>query len=314
MEASQDGAFSSITINDLLVVLPQGIGLSAFSLLGQPCQILVSVTCHLLPHCLKPSVSNKDGVSDDWDTLGLGKSVNYSALSKSLLKRLTEATINEHDRVESLEDLVEVAVSHCAEESPSSLECIDVTVERRRALLFSDSVSVHTTVVVEYPQAHDKDTVPDYVGLRTRSRTLNINGIQADTIIGLNPHERLERQRLEMDLEVDLGRLFGLRRSSAELGFDYKSLGQTALQVRLNSVVAIGKELNANHCHLVVSQLDLIQDIGIACTQHPAAPAESDSNIDRYPYGSKNGVQHSRRCSAGNSDPKARRYCFCEMS
>jgi dihydroneopterin aldolase/2-amino-4-hydroxy-6-hydroxymethyldihydropteridine diphosphokinase/dihydropteroate synthase len=241
-----NGAFSSITINDLLVVLPQGIGLSAFSLPAQPCQILVSVTCHLLPHCLKPSVSNKDGVSDDWDTLGLGKSVNYSALSKSLLKRLNEATIEHDERVQSLEDLVEVIVSHCAAESPSSLERIDVKVERRRALLFSESVSVHTSVIVEYPQALEEETFPDYVGLRTSNRTFKINGIQADTIIGLNPHERLEKQRLEMDLEVDLGKLFGLGGNSSELAFDYKSLGQTALQVRLGPGVAGGQEWSAD--------------------------------------------------------------------
>jgi len=246
MVESLSDAFSSITINDLLLVLPQGIGLSAFSLSAQPCQVLVSVTCHLLPHCLKPSVSNKDGVSDDWDTLGLGKSVNYSALSKSLLKRLSEATEGQDERVESLEDLVEVAVSHCAAESPSSLERIDVKVERRRALLFSDSVSVQTTAVVEYPQACKDGTFPDHIGLRTRNRTIKINGIQADTIIGLNPHERLERQRLEMDLEVDLGKLFGLERGSSELAFDYKSLGQTALQVRLGSGVAAGKEWSAD--------------------------------------------------------------------
>lgn len=236
---------SSISITDLLIHLPSGIGLSAFSLPSQPCQVLVTITCHLLPHCLKPSKADKDGVIDDWDTLGLGKSVNYSALGKSLSKCLQEADTG---KIKSLESLVDVAVGHVVEEYPSSLNSLDVKIERRRALLFSSSVSVSTSVDLVYPELatstpspssdevpNEDQTSPNYTNIRTTSRLLKISGIEADTIIGLNPHERVEKQRLELDLELDLLRLFTKDTEGEEKGgrgFDYKSWGLTAHSVR----------------------------------------------------------------------------------
>lgn len=225
---------SSITIHELLVTLSNGIGLSAFSLPDQPCQVLVTVTCHLLPHCLEPSPADKDGVVDDWDTLGLGKSVNYSALGKSLSKRLTEAAANvtggQGERVGSLEDLLRVAVLHIAEEYPSSLTKLDVKIERRRALLFAESVSVFTSVDLIYPPTQGvRDPVAlNHTRLETRTRIVKIHGIQADTVVGLNPHERIEKQRLELDVELDLYELFDGQEGQA---FDYKSLGITAHEV-----------------------------------------------------------------------------------
>lgn len=231
---------SSITITDLLITLPAGIGLSAFSLPDQPCQVLVTVTCHLLPHCLEPSPADKDGVVDDWDTLGLGKSVNYSALGKSLSKRLTEAGSGQEVDVRSLEDLLQVAVQHVAEEYPSSLHRIDARIERKRALLFAESVSVFGSVDLLYPSSSISESKakipPNHTILSTRVWNLKIHGIQADTIVGLNPHERLEKQRLELDVELDLLAL-SRNENKAEigLGFDYKTFGRTAHEVSIYS-------------------------------------------------------------------------------
>ena len=245
-DQAPDASSSSITITDLLITLPGGIGLSAFSLPGQPCQVLVSVTCHLLPHCLEPSPADKDGVVDDWDTLGLGKSVNYSALGKSLSRRLTEAGSGQEVGVRSLEDLLQVAVQHVAEEYPSSLHRVDVRIERKRALLFSEAVSVFGSVDLLYPSSISGSTAnipPNHTTLFTRAWSLKIHGIQADTIVGLNPHERLEKQRLELDVELDLLALFG-KENKAEfgVGFDYKTFGRTAHEVsaaRYNLLVTI---------------------------------------------------------------------------
>ena len=175
---------------------------------------------------------------DDWDTLGLGKSVNYSALGKSLSKRLTEAGSGQEVDVRSLEDLLQVAVQHVAEEYPSSLHRVDMRIERKRALLFAESVSVFGSVDLLYPSSSisDTNTPPDHTGLSTRVWSLKIHGIQADTIVGLNPHERMEKQRLELDVELDLLAL-SRNENQAEigLGFDYKTFGRTAHEVSVYS-------------------------------------------------------------------------------
>jgi dihydroneopterin aldolase len=248
MSLTSTATSSSINITDLIIHLPNGFGLSAFSLPNQPCQLLVTLTCHLLPHCLEPSSNIVQGVSDDWDTLGLGKSVNYSALSKSLTKRLGNAV--EQEDVKSLEGLVQVAVQHVAEESPSSLDRIDVRIERKRALLFSENVEVYSSVKVGYPSPHlapsssPSSLPPTYTALETLTKTIRINNIQVDTIVGLNPHERLEKQRLEVDIEVDLLELVEDEREksvtdsetgSNGLGFDYKTFGMVLQEVSPSS-------------------------------------------------------------------------------
>ncbi len=73
----QSNSFSNdvITISDLTIHLPNGLGLSAFNLPSIPCPIIVKLILNLdptvIPHCV---------THDSMPSLG----VNYSALSKEV--------------------------------------------------------------------------------------------------------------------------------------------------------------------------------------------------------------------------------------
>lgn len=210
---------SSIGIDKLSIPLPHGIGLSAFSLDRQPCYVLLSLTCHLKPECLQPSASN-GGLSDDWDCLGIGKSVNYSALGKTLYSVLSA---EQGEGMTSLSDLARTAAEITAGDYSASLLAIDVVVERPKALLFSDSVNVHRRFGVKTPEGEPYN-------LRDESHTLVIQDLRVDTVIGLHPHEREEAQRLVVDIEMDMMRM-PVDFLRGRYGFDYKSLGRFAYEV-----------------------------------------------------------------------------------
>lgn len=210
---------SSIGIDKLFIPLPHGIGLSAFSLDRQPCYVLLSLTCHLKPECLQPSASN-GGLSDDWDCLGIGKSVNYSALGKTLYSVLS---LEQGEGVSSLSDLARTAAEITAGDYSASLQAIDVVVERPKALLFSDSVNVHRRFGIKTSEGEP------YI-VEDESHTLIIQDLRVDTVIGLHPHEREEAQRLAVDIELDMMPMpVDLLRS--RYGFDHKSLGRFAYEV-----------------------------------------------------------------------------------
>ena len=228
-------AQTTISIHELRIQLPRGIGHSAFSLRNQPCEILVSVDCHLSPYCFDPSkrptsaaLTGTD-VGDDWDTFDLGKSINYSALSKLLVAetiKASEGSIGNVDGIISLETLLEHLKIVCLDACPSSLIRLDIKIERPRALLFSSSVSVETSVNVAY-SSKEKDGLQ----VEVSKETLTVRDISVDTIIGLHPHEREEVQKLEADVIVDLKSLRDASYSTPSHGFDYKSFGAAAQKV-----------------------------------------------------------------------------------
>lgn len=213
---------SSIGIDKLYIPLPHGIGLSAFSLECQPCYILLTLTCHLKPECLQPSASN-GGLSDDWDCLGIGKSVNYSALGKTLYSALGA---EQGEGVSSLSDLARVAAEITAGDYAASLKGIDVVVERPKALLFSDSVDAYRRFRVKILE--DGRHI-----LEDEAHKLVIQDLRVDAIIGLHPHEREEAQRLAVDIEVDMMRM-PVELLQSRYGFDYKTLGRFAYEVSVS--------------------------------------------------------------------------------
>lgn len=221
---------ASIGITNLLITLPHGLGLSAFSLPAQPCTILLSLTCHLKPACLRPSDTN-GGLRDDWDALGIGKSVNYSALGKTL-----GAVLGDPDADAEIASLAGIArraaeVAARAGDYAHSLERIDVTVVRPKAVLFADSVSVERRFRVRVVPPEQGAAAADAdAELEEESHALVIRDIRVDAVIGLHPHEREEQQRLVVDVELDMR---GVPRALVEdrLGFDYKAFGKLAYEV-----------------------------------------------------------------------------------
>lgn len=212
---------SSIGIEKLYIPLEQGIGFSAFSLANQPCYILLSLVCHLRPECLQPSAEN-GGLLDDWDCLGIGKSVNYSALGKALYSTLSNIGKTEDMQdIASLSSLARKAAEIAAGDYSASLKAVEVTIERPKALLFADSVSVHRKFAVTASQTEGP---PEY-SLDDLEHSLTIQDLRVDAVIGLHPHEREEQQRLAIDIELDLLRIpKELLQERNE--FDYKTVGR----------------------------------------------------------------------------------------
>jgi dihydroneopterin aldolase len=250
---------SSISINQLLIPLSTGIGLSPFSLPSQPCHILLTVRSHLLPHCLKPSSTDEHGVIDDWDTLGLGKSVNYSALGKVLYKEVASAC--EQGKVRSLEELADFVAQLCGKEYPSSLQGLDIQVERPRALLFAESVLVQKSFTFQYPANTSSSTEPpSFNNFRSSGVSLQARNIQVETIIGLHPHERAENQKLELDVEIDLA---ALAEELPASGFDYKTFASSAQEVRSIMICAT---------HIILLKIILLVVSPINHVQNPRIP------------------------------------------
>lgn len=139
--------------------------------------------------------------------------MNYSALGKTLGAVLGEEAVRSLARM--ARRAAEVAVEGYAE----SLEAIEVSVERPKALLFADSVVVRRRFRVS-----GSSTLED------ERHQLVIQDLRVDAIIGLHPHEREEEQRLAVDIEVDMMRVPDELVESGN-GFDYKSLGRFAYDV-----------------------------------------------------------------------------------
>ncbi|KAJ9091405.1 hypothetical protein QFC19_009115 [Naganishia cerealis] len=218
MTSSAKPAESSIGIEKLYIPLEQGLGSSAFSLEKQPCHVLLSLVCHLRPDCLQPSAEN-GGLSDDWDCLGIGKSVNYSALGKALYSTLKDIgkTADTQD-IASLSSLANKAAQVTAADYSASLKAVQVTIARPKALLFSDSVSVSRKFAVSTTHAVDSPEC----NLEDLEHSLTIHDLRVDAIIGLHPHEREEQQRLVIDIELDLSRI-PVQLLQEHNEFDYKT-------------------------------------------------------------------------------------------
>lgn len=170
-----------ITISSLTVHLAGGLGPSAFNLdPPPPCPVLITVDCTLVPTCV-PSCADNDTMSN------LG--VNYSALCKAVYAEASRA-----DRIFR---------------NPSEL--LETVAAQALALDAVDSVNV----ILDLPRASLPAQRVKYGRLFTRSSNTGavkpgakplhwceINTLQVACVIGLHPHERKERQRLEADLRV----------------------------------------------------------------------------------------------------------------
>lgn len=167
--------------------------------------------------------------------------MNYSALAKTL-----GAVLGDPDADAEIASLAGIArraaeVAARAGDNAHSLERIDVTVVRPKAVLFADSVSVarrfRVRVRVVPPEQGAAAAAAD-AELEEESHALVIRDIRVDAVIGLHPHEREEQQRLVVDVELDMR---GVPRALVEdrLGFDYKAFGKLAYEVSSHSQLRI---------------------------------------------------------------------------
>jgi dihydroneopterin aldolase/2-amino-4-hydroxy-6-hydroxymethyldihydropteridine diphosphokinase/dihydropteroate synthase len=185
--------FDTISINDLQVHLANGLGPSAFGLPNPPpCPISLTLNIHL-----------KDGnVSADEDSM-IGLGVNYSSVSKQIY-----ALLSDPKRTFSTPS----EVLHAAAAVPLGLDAVEavgVSLELPRALLHAQSV-VYSAVLSSSGEGEEE-------------MMMKIKGLGVVCVIGLHPHERAERQRLEVDLEF---------KGWAE-GEGHRSIANTALTVSL---------------------------------------------------------------------------------
>lgn len=189
-----------ITISQLYIHLPNGLGPSAFGLsTPPPCPILLDITIHLKPHII-PLVATHDSMA----SLG----VNYSSVSKSIYAKLTGPT----QKFEKPGEVLEIAAGCVL--ALDSVRAVDVGIMLPKGVLHAESVGYRAVYTSE-------GVVMDKV--------FEIKGLKVACVIGLHPHERQEKQRLEVDLVV--------RAHEHDINgsgdWDHKSLHDQLLHVRI---------------------------------------------------------------------------------
>jgi dihydroneopterin aldolase/2-amino-4-hydroxy-6-hydroxymethyldihydropteridine diphosphokinase/dihydropteroate synthase len=201
-----------ININDLSIHLIHGLGPSAFNLSPPPpCPIVLSIRITLTPDVV-PHCTQHDNMP------GLG--VNYSSTSKEVIALLGG------DSVWSSPNEVIIAVGKAILENPSA-EGVDIELVLPRALLLAESAVYRATV-----------TRQGIENARYESRQIKVA-----CIIGLHPHERERKQRLELDIAV-LG-LLGKEwdhRAFTEMAYE---VGDSALQTFDAADICSGSKLPA---------------------------------------------------------------------
>ncbi|KAK8865832.1 dihydropteroate synthase [Kwoniella newhampshirensis] len=162
-----------ITITSLSVHLANGLGPSAFSLTPPPpCPILLSLNINLRPGSVH-ATSEGDSMS------GLG--VNYSAVSKAIYALASDPKKTWSEPWTLLRDVAAVPLEL------DDVESVDVKLESPRALLQALSAVYEVRIDKSRNEEGRKATIKD---------------MKVACIIGLHPHERKEKQRLESDVTV----------------------------------------------------------------------------------------------------------------
>jgi dihydroneopterin aldolase/2-amino-4-hydroxy-6-hydroxymethyldihydropteridine diphosphokinase/dihydropteroate synthase len=176
----------TISVSDLQVHLANGLGPSAFGLTAAPpCPISLTLDMHL-----------EEGItSADEDTM-LGLGVNYSSVSKQVYALLS-------DRSRTFASPAELASAAAAIPlGLAAVTSVDVSLRLPKALLHAQSALYETEISRQ--------------GIAGR---MSVECMQVACVIGLHPHEKAERQRLEVDMRISpWDDKIGLRRI-ADVGF-----------------------------------------------------------------------------------------------
>lgn len=159
-----------ISVTALTCHLAQGLGPSAFGLNPPPpcpveLDIDISLAPEVVPHCV-----------DEDDMQGLG--VNYSSVSKAVYAAITTRAFA---RPSELLDVVAAVPLEL-----KAVSSVRVTARLPRALLSAQSAEYARTFT------------PSSAG----PISCTLRDLRVSCIVGLHPHERAERQRLEADITV----------------------------------------------------------------------------------------------------------------
>lgn len=171
----------TITVADLELQLPNGLGPSAFGLPAGSvaCPVSLSLQLNLHPSCVPTSVS-----SDTMSAL----SVNYFSVSQMVYHLL----IDDRERLWTGPRELGDAVAQAVLDTVQGVQSLCLTVALPKALL-------HAQAAV-YALSYSRS------GLEDAKAT--IKGLKVPTVIGLLDHERLERQWLDFDLTARFDTLF----------------------------------------------------------------------------------------------------------
>lgn len=167
----------TITVSALTCQLAHGAGPSAFGLTPPPpCPLELTLTIDLLdnvvPHCV-----------DEDDMKGLG--VNYSSVSKAVYAIMADPSRLWDGPSDILRAAADVALKLPAVAS------VNVCARFPRALLQAQSA--------DYTQYFPRATPPAFLP----PPTCTLRDLRVACVVGLHPHERAERQRLEADVAVE---------------------------------------------------------------------------------------------------------------
>lgn len=166
-----------IVINGLACHIPNGVGPSAFGLIpAPPCPLELDVTIDLRPDVVPRCV-------DEDEMEGLG--VNYSSVSKGIYALLTDKSrMWQHPS-----DLL-LAVASVPLLLPA-VNGVSVRATMRRGLL--QAKAAQYTRYFNCTRSGKSSSGP---------MSCTIKDLSVNCVIGLHPHERAERQRLECDISV----------------------------------------------------------------------------------------------------------------
>lgn len=174
-----------ITISSLAVHLAGGLGPSAFNLdPPPPCPVNITIDCTLIPSCV-PSCAANDTMSN------LG--VNYSALSNAVYARVSDTKRIFASPIELLREIAEEVLAL------NAVESVDIVLELPRAALHAQLVRYGSTFARSSPWTAAGSST---AGIQATKQWCEVQTLQVACVVGLHPHERKERQRLEVDARV----------------------------------------------------------------------------------------------------------------
>lgn len=165
----------TITVQNLVLHVAGGVGPSAFGLANPPpcpVELDIEIVLHrdVVPHCVE---------QDEMQGLG----VNYSSVSKAVYAALTEPGKVWATPAEVMSAAAAVPLELAA------VDTVNIRARFPRALLHARAA--------EYGRAFSAPVLSNPHPL-----SCTLRDIRVACIIGLHPHERAERQRLEVDVGV----------------------------------------------------------------------------------------------------------------
>ncbi|WVQ97097.1 dihydropteroate synthase [Kwoniella sp. CBS 9459] len=170
----------SVNLTSLSIHLPNGLGPSAFNLTdpSPPCPVYLSLNIQLRNHSIEDTACG-DSMS------GLG--VNYSAVSKAIYALASASDKRWLDPWQLMEAVASIPLEL------DDVERVTIKTEMPKALLHADAAV--------YQATYAKPT-PSPAELTISDRRCTIRDIRTECLIGLHPHERGEKQRMEADVSV----------------------------------------------------------------------------------------------------------------